>query len=225
MTDPNRAIDSSSATKETVEDSTASTFRDTTALAKEAETSSLNLASITDGQNERGIPAVKFVEDIGALSESFSPPASAEILIGAFTDLFTKYKAYETNLSQKRLNFLQKIPEIEKSLAIVTTLKKKQDENETITTQYQLADVVYAKAEIECKGVVHLWLGANVMLEYTYDEAIELLKSKEEIAKRQFDEVNADLAFTRDQIITSEVNISRIYNWDLRRKRAAKTAS
>jgi hypothetical protein len=28
-----------------------------------------------------------------------------------------------------------------------------------------------------------------------------------------------DLAFTRNQIITSEVNISRIYNWDVRIKR------
>jgi hypothetical protein len=29
----------------------------------------------------------------------------------------------------------------------------------------------------------------------------------------------ADLAFVRDQIVTSEVNMSRIYNWDVKRKR------
>jgi hypothetical protein len=34
-------------------------------------------------------------------------------------------------------------------------------------------------------------------------------------------QVKEDLAFTRNQIITAEVNISRIYNWDVRRKRDA----
>lgn len=33
-------------------------------------------------------------------------------------------------------------------------------------------------------------------------------------------QVTEDLTFTRNQIITSEVNISRIYNWDVRRKRS-----
>jgi hypothetical protein len=37
-------------------------------------------------------------------------------------------------------------------------------------------------------------------------------------------QVKEDLTFTRNQIITSEVNISRIYNWDVRRKREANFA-
>ena len=79
--------------------------------------------------------------------------------------------------------------------------------------------MVYAKAEISNSGVVHLWLGANVMLEYTYDEAIELLSGKLEKAKKDMEEISENLAFVRNQIITSEVNISRIYNWDVRRRR------
>lgn len=63
----------------------------------------LRLDDITDGKNERGIPAVKFIEDISGFSSSFQPvPASAELLIGAFTQLHTKYKASEQNLRQKR---------------------------------------------------------------------------------------------------------------------------
>jgi hypothetical protein len=57
------------------------------------------------------------------------------------------------------------------------------------------------------------------MLEYTYDEAIELLKSKFSKAKKDLAETKEDLAVIRNQIITSEVNISRIYNWDVRVKR------
>jgi len=115
------------------------------------------------------------------------------------------------------------MPEIEKSLALVQHLKKKHDEGENIMTRYNLADTLYAKAEVNCaSGIVHLWLGANVMLEYTHDEAIELLTSKLKKAKTEFGEATQDLAFVRNQIITCEVLISRIYNWDIRNKRAGK---
>lgn len=89
--------------------------------------------------------------------------------------------------------------------------------------RYSLADNIYAKAELDYStGTVNLWLGANVMLEYTYEEAIEFLSKNEEKAKREFEDVKNDLAFVRDQIVTSEVNMSRIYNWDVRRKRTSK---
>lgn len=196
------------------------------ALAEEAENTSLSLEDITDGKTDRGIPQAKFIDDIGKFTESFSPPASAELLIGAYSDLFSKFKAYEQSLSQKRLTYQQKIPEIEKSLTLVKHLKAKQEEGETVVTRYNLADTVYTKAELDVEsGIVNLWLGANVMIEYTYDEAIELLSSKEEKAKKDLEDVVHDLAFTRNQIITAEVNISRIYNWDVRNKRAQKVAS
>jgi prefoldin subunit 5 len=218
-------------------------------LEEEANAASISLESLTEGQNERDIPAVRFLDDIGAFADQFTPPASPELLIGAYSDIFSKFKAYETTLSQRSefivtssfssmslfdlakhfslvalagLNFQQKIPEIEKSLAIVKNLKKKQEENEALVARYSLADDVYGKAEIDTSaGIVGLWLGANVMLEYTYDDAIALLIEKEEKAKRDYEEVTQDLSFTRNQIVTAEVNISRIYNWDVRRKRIA----
>jgi prefoldin subunit 5 len=86
--------------------------------------------------------------------------------------------------------------------------------------------MIYAKAEVDCaSGVVNLWLGANVMLEYTYDEAIELLQVKQRKNTQDLEETLEDLAFVRNQIITSEVNISRIYNWDVRRKRSFKSGT
>jgi len=199
--------------------------RNVKALVNEASSTSLSMESITDGKSERGIPAVKFLEDISAFADSFTPTASAELLIGAFSDLFSKFKVYEQNLSQKRLTFQEKIPEIEKSLSLVNHLKKKKEDGESVITRYNLADMIHTKAELDCSvGIVNLWLGANVMLEYTYDEAIELLSSKLESAKKEFGEVTNDLSFTRNQIITAEVNISRIYNWDVRMKRAKKSA-
>lgn len=119
-------------------------------------------------------------------------------------------------------NFIDKIPEIEKSLALVKHLQSHQDDDEPLVTRYSLADAVFGKAELDQScGTVHLWLGANVMLEYTYEEAVALLDSKLKLAKKELIEVTSDLGFTRNQIITAEVCISRVYNYDIRRKRSA----
>lgn len=61
----------------------------------------MSLLSITDGENERGIPVVKFIEDVDAFSNSFNPPSSAELLIGAYSELHSKFKTFETSLTQK----------------------------------------------------------------------------------------------------------------------------
>ena len=101
-------------------------------------------------------------------------------------------------------------------------MKKKESEDPLITTWYNLCNSVYGKAKVDTsKGIVNLWLGANVMIEYEYDEAIAFLQSNLEHAQAESKIVSQDLAFVRDQIVTSEVSMSRIFNWDVRRKRAA----
>mmetsp|Transcript_4067 Transcript_4067/g.6113 ORF Transcript_4067/g.6113 Transcript_4067/m.6113 type:complete len:216 (-) Transcript_4067:708-1355(-) len=204
---------------------TAETGDDRQGVAEEA-LSNISLDSITEGKNERGIPATKFVDDIELFAASFNPPASPELLIGAYSDLFSKFKAYEQQLASKCATYKEKLPEIEKSIKVVRNLKEKKEAGESgVAARYNLADTIYSKAEVDCsQGIVNLWLGANVMLEYTYDEALELLTTKQGVAKKDYKEVTEDLTFTRNQIITSEVNISRIYNWDIRRKRESKLA-
>uniref|UniRef100_A0A7S2W0Q4 Uncharacterized protein n=1 Tax=Eucampia antarctica TaxID=49252 RepID=A0A7S2W0Q4_9STRA len=87
---------------ESVDEENEYVSHDMKALTEEAENSNISLESITDGSNERGIPKVKFIDDIGQFAESFNPAASSELLIGAFSDLFGKFKAYETSLGQKK---------------------------------------------------------------------------------------------------------------------------
>ena len=124
----------------------------------------------------------------------------------------------------KGQNYDLKIPDIEKSLALVKNLQSKKEGGESVTTRYNLADNVYGKAEVDTSiGIVNLWLGANVMLEYTYDEAADFLTQNLESARKEFISVKDDLGFVRDQIVTSEVSMTRIFNWDVRRKRAEGT--
>ena len=190
----------------------------------EPDVPNMSLLDITEGDNERGIPKAKFIDDVGTFSSKFQPAASAEILIGAYSDLMVKYRTYEAQLQQRQLRLKDKVPELEKSLSIVRTLMEKKEEAngpETGTARFSLADNIYAKAELDYKNneTVNLWLGANVMLEFTYQEALDFLSQNQERAKKEYNETMQDLGFVRDQIVTSEVTLSRIYNWDVRRKR------
>eukprot|EP00050_Salpingoeca_kvevrii_P010033 m.6174 g.6174 ORF g.6174 m.6174 type:complete len:142 (+) comp2588_c0_seq1:305-730(+) len=108
-------------------------------------------------------------------------------------------------------------PEIRTTLESIRFLREKKEE--TISSDFKLADNLYASASIEAPKTVCLWLGANVMLEYDIDEAEKLLSANHETAVKSIKTVNEDLDFLRDQITTMEVNMARIYNWDVKERR------
>lgn len=60
------------------------------------------------------------------------------------------------------------------------------------------------------------------MLEYTIEEAIELLKSRLAAAKETLMTAEEDLEFLRENITTMEVNTARVYNWDVQKRRELK---
>lgn len=63
---------------------------------------------------------------------------------------------------------------------------------------------------------------ANVMLEYSVAEADELLSKNLTTATKNLRQADQDLDFLRDQITTTEVNMARVYNWDVKRRQAEK---
>ena len=80
-------------------------------------------------------------------------------------------------------------------------------------TNFLLSDNIWAKATVPNKdGKVGLWLGANVMVEYTLVDALELLAKNLQNAEEKLVETEGDIDFLKDQITTTEVNMARIYN-------------
>jgi len=150
----------------------------------------------------------------------------AEAILRKFQELVSKYKFMEVNHLQRKKSLEDKLPEIRKTLEMVNflILKKGQDDV-PIIVDFELNDTLYAKAKIPSGDTVYLWLGANVMLEYTLDEAKELLESKLSTAKKSLTTTNEDLEFLRDQITTMEVNTARVYNWDVKQRRAGRAAA
>ncbi len=76
-------------------------MEDTNTEPNEEHITDMSLLDMTDGENDRKIPADKFIDDIGEFAASFQPPASAELLIGAYSELHNKYKTYEITLTRK----------------------------------------------------------------------------------------------------------------------------
>ena len=64
-----------------------------------------------------------------------------------------------------------------------------------------------------------LWIGANTMVEYTYDEAFELLTGQLAASHLKLAELDEDLGFLRANSITVEVNMARIFNYSVRVKK------
>ncbi|KAL0076043.1 Prefoldin subunit-domain-containing protein [Phycomyces blakesleeanus] len=162
------------------------------------------MASSTDKMetNPRGIPRSPFVERV---EDYVSEAEPVEVVLKKFQEAVRKVLE-------------EKIPEIEKTLAMVGFLTEKQATDEPVYTDFELNDTLYAQAKLEATNSVYLWLGANVMLEYTFEEATDLLGSKLQTAKSSLRNTIEDLEFLRDQITTMEVNTARVYNWDVKQR-------
>ena len=57
-----------------------------------------------------------------------------------------------------------------------------------------------------------LWLGANVMLKYSLDDAEELLSKNCDSAEKNMGQIAWDLDYLRDQMTITEVTMARLYN-------------
>lgn len=61
-----------------------------------------------------------------------------------------------------------------------------------------------------------IFLQANVMLEYDIDEAQALLEKNLSTATKNLDSLEEDLDFLWDQFTNTEVNMARVYNWNVK---------
>jgi prefoldin subunit 5 len=101
-----------------------------------------------------------------------------------------------------------KIPDIEKAIETIQYIeKKKQEESgKVLNVDFMVSNNLWAKANVPVGDTVCLWLGADVMCEFTHDEAKVLLNKNLEnafITQRRNEE---DMDFIKDQITVCEVS-------------------
>ncbi|KAF9508055.1 hypothetical protein BS47DRAFT_1350783 [Hydnum rufescens UP504] len=192
--------------------------------------------------NPRGIPRAPFISSVE--EHVGGPDVEVESTLKQFQEAIAKYRYMELNLQQRKKGLLEKIPDIQKTLSMVSFLRDRrlgkskaqgdeddddldddEDSQKPLTATFELNDTLYAEAELEDTDVVYLWLGANVMLSYTQNDAIALLSSKLEAAKLSLGNATEDLEFLREQTTVMEVNTARCYNWDVKRRRERREAA
>lgn len=120
----------------------------------------------------------------------------------------------ENQMLRSRANLKVKLPDINKTIEAVAMLKKRASgEDKSCETHFLVSDNIWAKAIVPNEtGRVGLWLGANVMVEYTHDDALKLLFKNQQNAEEKLAETTADCDYLKDQITTTEVNMARVYN-------------
>ncbi|KAG5502184.1 hypothetical protein GH5_05136 [Leishmania sp. Ghana 2012 LV757] len=180
-----------------------------------------------DYVSPRGIPKVAFIENVAELVKSSGD--SAETLLKRFSEQYSKYKLAEHRLIRTTANLEAKIPDINKTLQTLEYLKTSlvaENGGKGFTTNYGLTESVFCQAKVPPQETVLLWLGANVMVEYTFEEATQLLQRNLKRAIENLATTQEDLAWLQEQQTILEVNTSRVYNYDVveRRKKSEAEA-
>jgi len=172
----------------------------------------------TINQKHLGIPEALFIEDVEKFMKE-QGTTSVEGILKKLDENYQKYKLMETNLAQKKRRLKSQIPDLQSTLDIVKHMHSRKEATEPVQTRFLLSGALYAKASIPPTDTVGLWLGANVMLTYTTDEALKLLTKNHSSAHTNLESVEKDLEFLRNQCTTTEVTMARLYNWDVKNRR------
>jgi len=168
------------------------------------------------------IPVVDFVDDVDAFMSLPENGHNSQSVLKRMEDVYSRAKVIEVNNVTTKRRLKTQVLDLDKSLKMIQELKRRKEDNEDMSTHFRLADHVFMKARIKPVDKVGLWLGANVMLEYDVAEGEELLKSKKEKAETSLKATNEVIDTIREQITTIEVNMARIFNWDVKRRQAEK---
>jgi len=181
-------------------------------------------AATTPQTGKKGPPisAVEFVEDVDAFMKRTENGGEAQIVLKRMEETYSRMKIIEANNVGTKRRLKNQIQELDKSLEMLQVLKKRKSEEKDIHNHFRLADHVYIKARIPPVDKIGLWLGANVMLEYDVDEGEQLLVSKKAKAETNLKATQEIIDNVREQITVTEVNMARIYNWDVKRRQAEK---
>lgn len=174
---------------------------------------------LPDSYNTRKIPRAEFIADIKAYVDQFDGDVAASITrlqesLNKYTFLFD---ALRKNLETLRFS----VPELESNIEAIRYFQTRGEDEIPVT--YELATGVYARATVAKREMIALWLGSRVMVEYSYDEAAALLEKNIEDANAAIEDLSMNLQFLKEQITTTEVSISRVFNWDVNARKEAPT--
>lgn len=174
----------------------------------------------------RSIPGAKFIETVETFVGSCDP-AHVESL---FKELLQKYRFMERSLLGQKDTLRAKTVAIRETMDAIKMLQKQRDKakdgrNGELKTHLQLAETIHVEATVPPTDTVCLWLAADVVMEYTLEEAEEVLSRSLKFANKYLEEAEGDMEWLRTQITMTEVNVARVHNFAVLKREQARAAS
>lgn len=186
----------------------------------------------TAPQSELHVIKAPFIEDMGKF---VADQGGVEPAMVHLQKTYKELKQLEQTLTIRKANLGSKLPDLEQTLGAVRHLQAQRAARQAQPAgaprpqhiRYELGESgIYAQAVLADDAFEHvnLWLGANVMMEYTLDDAAALLESNLSGARTTIASINNDLDVIKERTVTMEVNIARLYNMEIaaRKQQAAK---
>jgi prefoldin subunit 5 len=132
----------------------------------------------------------------------------------------------EQSFEKSKAVYKSKLPVIEQTLDLMKTLQKKKESDEEVVTHYSLCDTLYSTAQVDTsESKICLWVGASTMVEYDYEEGLELLGNQLSQSHEKINELNEDLEHLRSNSIIVEVNMARLFNHNVKMKKLLSAAA
>lgn len=174
-------------------------------------------------QSDLKVIKAPFIEDMGKFVED---QGGVEPAMMHLQKTYKELKQLEQTLTIRKANLGSKLPDLEQTLSAVRHLQAQRaarqaqpaGERAPQHIRYELGESgIYAQAALADDAFEHvnLWLGANVMMEYTLDDAAALLESNLSGARTTIASINNDLDVIKERTVTMEVNIARLYNMEI----------
>ncbi|VIO97408.1 Prefoldin subunit family protein [Brugia malayi] len=165
---------------------------------------------------EQGVPTAEVMENVEAYLKK-EGNIGIEEGIRRLEAIYRKYKQVEQQLTEQKSRLVSKLPDLEKSVRVINHLEEKSKKKEIVEVTHLLSEHVYQRVKTDSPDKVLLWLGSNVMVEFSLNEARCILednyKTKDGVTKYE-----KELAFLKDQITTTEVNMAHVYNYGIRQR-------
>ncbi|XBW38427.1 hypothetical protein QEN19_004015 [Hanseniaspora menglaensis] len=169
--------------------------------------------------NPRGIPKAPFVD-----LHDKQITNNVQLAITNLQQTLQKYEYMLQSKDQQLKSITSVVKDISTNLKVIKLLLLEkddediEDEEEDDEIQYELEDGLYTFATIpkqNDKNTVSLWLGAGILMEFTYEEALQVLQEKHDTYNVKISEIMEDLEWLREQKTTMEVNIAKVYNYNV----------
>eukprot|EP00835_Amoeboradix_gromovi_P000061 NODE_1_length_95616_cov_0.657642.p61 type:complete len:174 gc:universal NODE_1_length_95616_cov_0.657642:48007-48528(+) len=148
----------------------------------------------------QSIQTVKHVEQ-HLLSEI--PESSVAVVINHLQNLLNMSQKQESYVVSTLSELMEKKRELEKDIEVINDLKIQKP----LKTKFQLADSLYADATVEPIQNVNIWLSNTLLVEYPLDEAIEMLKQRQDEVEKKRKTAQDQRKLLKKYITTIQVSI------------------